>query len=61
MNVGLNTLYNIGSNYSLRLNGKGILVYEDDDITYILTKEGWLYLAAVIDLYCKKSCRLIYG
>ena len=31
MNVGLNTLYDIGTNYSIRLNDKEILVYEDDD------------------------------
>jgi transposase InsO family protein len=24
-----------------------------DDITYIHTQEGWLYLAVVIDLYCQ--------
>ena len=31
MNVGLNTLYDIGSNYSVRLNEKDVLVYEDDE------------------------------
>lgn len=31
MNVGLNTLYNIGSNYSVKLNEKETLVYENDD------------------------------
>ncbi|MFA6197213.1 MAG: putative metalloprotease CJM1_0395 family protein [Sulfurimonas sp.] len=31
MNVGLSTLYNIGSNYSIRLNDKEVLVYEEDD------------------------------
>lgn len=30
MNVGLSTLYNIGSNYSVQLNEKEILVYEED-------------------------------
>ncbi len=30
MNVGLSTLYNIGSNYSIRLNDKEVLVYEED-------------------------------
>lgn len=33
MNVGLSTLYNIGSNYSIRLNDKEVLVYEEDDST----------------------------
>lgn len=31
MNVGLSTLYNIGSNYSVKLNEKETLVYEEDD------------------------------
>lgn len=31
MNVGLNTLYDIGSNYSIKLNEKETLVYEDDE------------------------------
>ena len=30
MNVGLNTLYDIGSNYSIKLNDKERLIYEDD-------------------------------
>ena len=30
MNIGLNTLYDIGSNYSVRLNEKEVLVYEED-------------------------------
>jgi len=25
------------------------------DITYIYTKEGWLYLAAIMDVYSRKS------
>ncbi|MFA6138197.1 MAG: putative metalloprotease CJM1_0395 family protein [Sulfurimonas sp.] len=31
MNIGLSTLYNIGSNYSIKLNEKELLVYEKDD------------------------------
>lgn len=31
MNVGLSTLYDIGSNYSVRINDKEVLVYEDDE------------------------------
>jgi hypothetical protein len=31
MNVGLNTLYDIGSNYAIKLNDKELLVYEEDD------------------------------
>ena len=31
MNVGLNTLYDIGSNYSVKLNEKETLVYEEDE------------------------------
>jgi len=31
MNVGLNTLYEIGSNYSIKLNDKETLVYEEDE------------------------------
>lgn len=30
MNVGLSTLYDIGSNYSIQLNDKEVLVYEED-------------------------------
>jgi len=32
MDIGLNTLYNIGSNYSVKLNDKEVLVYEDDPL-----------------------------
>nr|WP_321268034.1 putative metalloprotease CJM1_0395 family protein [uncultured Sulfurimonas sp.] len=32
MNIGLNTLYDIGSNYSIKLNDKEILVYEDNPL-----------------------------
>ncbi len=32
MNIGLNTLYDIGSNYSIKLNDKERLVYEDDPL-----------------------------
>jgi len=32
MEIGLNTLYNIGSNYSLKLNEEEVLVYEDDPL-----------------------------
>ncbi|QOY52615.1 putative metalloprotease CJM1_0395 family protein [Candidatus Sulfurimonas baltica] len=32
MEIGLNTLYNIGSNYSIKLNKDEILVYEDDPL-----------------------------
>jgi len=31
MNVGLNTLYDIGSNYAVKLNEKEMLVYEKDE------------------------------
>lgn len=31
MNVGLNTLYDIGSSYSIKLNEKETLVYEEDE------------------------------
>jgi len=31
MDVGLNTLYNIGSNYTIKLNEKEVLVVEDDE------------------------------
>lgn len=31
MNIGLSTLYNIGSNYAIKLNEKELLVYEEDD------------------------------
>ena len=31
MNIGLNTLYDIGSNYAIKLNDKEILVYEEDE------------------------------
>jgi hypothetical protein len=31
MNIGLSTLYNIGSNYSIKLNEKELLIYEKDD------------------------------
>jgi len=31
MNVGLSTLYDIGSNYTVRLNDKEILIYEEDE------------------------------
>jgi len=31
------------------------------DITYIHTKEGWLYLAVVIDLYSRQVVRLVNG
>ncbi|WP_455755543.1 putative metalloprotease CJM1_0395 family protein [Sulfurimonas sp.] len=31
MNVGLNTLYDIGSNYAVKLNEKEMLVYEEDE------------------------------
>lgn len=31
MNVGSNTLYDIGSNYSIKLNDKETLVYEEDE------------------------------
>jgi len=31
MNVGLSTLYDIGSNYTVKLNDKEILVYEEDE------------------------------
>lgn len=34
MNVGLNTLYDIGSNYSVKLNDKEVLVYEKDERTH---------------------------
>ena len=34
MEVGLSTLYNIGFNYSLRLNDEEILVYEDDTLIF---------------------------
>lgn len=33
MNVGLSTLYNIGSNYSIKLNERELLVYEEDNST----------------------------
>jgi hypothetical protein len=32
MDIGLNTLYDIGSNYSVKLNDKERLVYEDDPL-----------------------------
>ncbi|MEA3522506.1 MAG: putative metalloprotease CJM1_0395 family protein [Campylobacterota bacterium] len=32
MEIGLNTLYNIGSNYSIKLNDEEVLVYEDDPL-----------------------------
>jgi hypothetical protein len=32
MEIGLNSLYNIGSNYSIRLNEKEVLVVEDDPL-----------------------------
>lgn len=32
MEIGLNSLYNIGSNYSIRLNEKEVLVFEDDPL-----------------------------
>lgn len=32
MEIGLNSLYNIGTNYSIRLNEKEILVVEDDPL-----------------------------
>ncbi len=31
MDIGLSTLYDIGSNYSVRLNDKEILIYEEDE------------------------------
>ena len=31
MNVGLSTLYDIGSNYAVKLNDKELLVYEEDE------------------------------
>ncbi len=31
MNIGLSTLYNIGSNYSIKINEKELLIYEKDD------------------------------
>lgn len=31
MNVGLSTLYDIGSNYTVKLNDKEILIYEEDE------------------------------
>jgi putative transposase len=31
------------------------------DITYIETQEGWLYLAAILDLYSRKKRRLAMG
>jgi len=31
MEIGLSTLYDIGSNYSVRLNDKEVLVYEEDE------------------------------
>jgi len=33
MNVGLNTLNDIGSNYYIKLNEKEVLIYEDDETT----------------------------
>ncbi len=32
MNVGLSTLYDIGLNYSMKLNDREVLVYEDDKL-----------------------------
>jgi len=32
MNIGLSTLYDIGSNYTIRLNDKEILVVEEDEL-----------------------------
>ena len=29
------------------------------DITYIKTREGWLYLAVVIDLYSRRCCGVV--
>lgn len=30
------------------------------DITYIYTRQGWLFLAVVMDLYSRQHCRLVY-
>ena len=32
MEIGSSTLYNIGSNYSIKLNDKEVLIYEDDPL-----------------------------
>jgi len=31
------------------------------DITYIPTQEGWLYLAAILDMYSRKNSWLVNG
>ena len=30
------------------------------DITYIPTREGWLYLAAIMDLFSRADCGLVH-
>lgn len=39
MNIGLNNLYNIGTNYSVKLNDKEVLVYEEDSLRKPESKE----------------------
>lgn len=40
MEIGLNTLHNIGSNYSVKLNEKELLVYEDDPLREDKSSDG---------------------
>ena len=40
MEIGLNTLQQIGTNYSVRLNDKEVLVYEDDSSRVVKKSDG---------------------
>lgn len=39
MEIGINTLYNIGTNYSIKLNEKEVLIYEDDPLRKTKTSD----------------------